>query len=106
MTTATIKANLLQMDRGNHFIFNGKNVWAPLADCRARDIEETLDAVGDGVVIAQFRTFSDDKRRARDIKTYMRRLRLSDKYTVGTASQQVCGGYVMDTIYVVTITRN
>ena len=108
MTQQPIKANQLFMDRGNYFIFNGKNVWAPLARCKVSEIEDYLDAVAGDVVTARCKVYTGDTiaKQARQLASFKRRIaNLSPRYLVTTWKPLVIDGYTQAGIFTATISR-
>ena len=101
------RANRLVMNRTNEFIFEGRHVWAPLAQCATKDLEDTLDAVATDCVTVQIHLAGDKKTLARDLRTYARRLAtLSARYAVTSLVPKIIDGHIMDSVFVATITRS
>lgn len=108
MAPQPIKANQLFMDRGNHFILNSKNVWAPLAKCKVSEIEDYLDAVGGDIVTARCKVYTGDTvaKQDRQLATFKRRIaNLSPRYLVGPWKPLVIDGYIQGGVFSATISR-
>ncbi len=107
-TRKAIKANQLFMDRSNHFAFNDKNVWAPIAKCKVSEIEEYLDAIAGDVVDVRCKVYTGDTeaKQARQLASFKRRTaNLSPRYLVSSWSLLVVDGYTQGGIFTATISR-
>lgn len=103
MATATI--NTLILSRECEAWFNGQNVAAPIVRGSVSKVAPYIVAHGEQVIRVEFRTVSDPKAMAQDLKTYGRRLAklaIESGYSAGEFAQVQPGAVIFRT----TMTRN
>lgn len=94
MTTATLTANYLLLSKVCEFWFMADNAAVPFVKCNSGELAETLNAIGGDRVVVEFRTTSDPKEVAADIRKFSKRLAaVSANWVVGEWQIEVINGY-------------
>jgi hypothetical protein len=101
MTTAY--ANQIHLNNRCEFMFSGKNAYAPLGHCKARDLGEWMDSLCRESVEIEFRT--SDKHKVADIAKFSRRLDDVSGWEFAPWETPVIDGHTINGVMRCTATR-